>query len=91
MSDDPDKLSIADPKDVAAALSFGLRFSASSRKRTHDADVFMANIAAERLVEHLRQSGFVVMKRPPTPLATGHVPPTIGLRALSLSPSRRHV
>jgi len=71
MPDDLDKLTIADPKDIADALAFGLRHSASSRKRAHDADGFMAKIVADRLIEHLRLRGFVVMKRPPEPLRTG--------------------
>jgi hypothetical protein len=37
----------------------------SGRKRTHDADVFMSELVAQRLVAHLRLSGFVVFKRPP--------------------------
>ena len=30
----------------------------------------MARITAERLVEHLRQSGFVIMKKPPAKAPT---------------------
>jgi len=53
----------AAPEDLADALAFALRFS--GRKRTRGADEIMARIVAERLVEHLNQAGFVVMKRPP--------------------------
>jgi hypothetical protein len=63
MPDVSDKLTPADPKDLADALAFTLRFQ--GRKRVHDADVFMSGIVAERLVRHLEQSGLVVMKRPP--------------------------
>lgn len=47
----------ADPEDVQQTLAFALRFH--GRKRVHNADEAMARITAERLVEHLRQSGFV--------------------------------
>jgi ubiquinone/menaquinone biosynthesis C-methylase UbiE len=40
-----------------------LRFH--GRKRVHDADEMMARITAERLVEHLERSGYVVMHKPP--------------------------
>ncbi len=56
-------LTPADPQDVQQTLAFALRFD--GRKRVHNADEALARITAERLVEHLRQSGFVVMKRPP--------------------------
>jgi hypothetical protein len=36
----------------------------NGRKRIHDADEILAKIVAKRLVEHLEQSGFVVLKRP---------------------------
>lgn len=51
------------PEEVTDALAFALRFS--GRKRIHQAGEFMAQITAQRLIEHLRQSGFVVMKKPP--------------------------
>jgi len=63
MPEPPDKLTLADPKDLADALAFALRFH--GRKRVHHADEYMAAITAERLVEHLERAGFVVMKRPP--------------------------
>ena len=53
----------ATPEEVADALSFALRYE--GRKRVHHADDMMARIAAERLVEHLRRSGYVVMKERP--------------------------
>jgi hypothetical protein len=40
-----------------------LRFD--GRKRVHHGDEFMARLTAQRLVEHLQRSGFVVMRRPP--------------------------
>ena len=64
MTDDT-PLRAATPQEIAETLAFALQYR--GRKRVHDADGFAAQIAAERLVEHLRQSGFVVMKAPPAP------------------------
>ena len=64
MSDAPN-LRPATDDEVRETLAFALRFD--GRKRRYDADDFVARIAAERLVEHLQRSGFVVMKRPPAP------------------------
>jgi len=50
--------------ELTQSLSFALRFN--GRKRVHDADEVMARITAERLVEHLERSGYVVMHKPPT-------------------------
>jgi hypothetical protein len=60
---DDEKLTPATAADVADALAFALRFE--GRKRVHNADEFMSVIVAERLVEHLERSGFVIMKKPP--------------------------
>ncbi len=60
---DPDKLTPADPRDLADALAFALRFQ--GRKRVHNADEVMAEIVAKRLFEQLKRAGFVVMKRAP--------------------------
>jgi hypothetical protein len=66
--------------EIADALSFALRYQ--GRKRVHHADDTMARITAERLVQHLEASGFVLMKGPPR-LAptTGGMPPSQGLDA----------
>ncbi len=63
MSDD-DKLQLrpASADEIEQSLSFALRFA--GRRRVHHADDLMARITAERLVAHLRQSRFVLMKRP---------------------------
>ena len=58
--DAADKLTLADPSDLASALAFALRYH--GRKRLHDADETVAEIVAKRLVEHLERAGFVVMK-----------------------------
>ena len=76
MSDD-DKLNLrpASAQEIEESLSFALRFS--GRKRVHHADDAMARITAERLVQHLERSGFVLMKRPPAapPSTSGHSHP----------------
>ena len=59
---DADKLTPADPSDLAAALGFALRYQ--GRKRVHNADEIMAEIVAKRLADHLKRAGLVVMKRP---------------------------
>jgi hypothetical protein len=58
---DADKLTPADPSDLAAALAFALRYQ--GRKRVHNADEIMAEIVGRRLVQHLERAAFVVMKR----------------------------
>jgi hypothetical protein len=63
MTDPADQLTPADPRDLADALAFALRYQ--GRKRVHNADEIMSEIVAKRLVEHLERSGFVVMKRRP--------------------------
>jgi hypothetical protein len=50
--------------ELAGALSYALRFRAGGRKRAHDADEYMAAMAARRLVDHLDRCGFVIMRRP---------------------------
>ena len=50
----------ASADEIVAALSFALQYE--GRKRVHDAADAMARITAERLVRHLQQSGFVIMK-----------------------------
>ena len=55
---DADRLTPADPKDVALALASAL--SISGRKPVPGAREIMANIVAERLVKHLEESNFVI-------------------------------
>ncbi len=73
----PAPLRLASADEIAATLSFALRYD--GRKRVHDAADAMARITAERLVRHLQQSGFVIMKAPaavaPT---TTNMPPSVG-------------
>ena len=61
MSDTP-HLRPATPDEIADALSFALRYQ--GRKRVNHADDMMARITADRLVQHLTASGFVLMKGP---------------------------
>jgi hypothetical protein len=49
-------------EEVADSISFALRYE--GRKRVYHADEMMARITADRLVRHLLESGFVLMKRP---------------------------
>ena len=66
-------LRLAEPEDVAATLAFALRYQ--GRKRVADADEMMARITAERLVRHLKDAGYVVMKGPPGRApTTSHMP-----------------
>jgi hypothetical protein len=70
-----EKLSPAEPQDLAGSIAFALLFS--GRKRVHDSDKYMAAIVADRVVKHLERArhcpirtvparaGFVVMRRPP--------------------------
>ena len=59
---DDDKLKPADPHDLAEAIAFALRYR--GKKRVHQADEYMAQIAAERIVEHLERARFIVMRKP---------------------------
>jgi hypothetical protein len=62
MPDPDERLTRADPSDIAGSIAFALQFS--GRKRVHDSDMYMAAIVANRIVRHLERAGFVVMKRP---------------------------
>lgn len=61
---DLEKLRLADVESLKESLAFALNYS--GRKRVHDADQFMARIVADRLARHLADSGFVIMKKPPS-------------------------
>jgi hypothetical protein len=64
--------------ELRDSLSFALRYD--GRKRVHTADDVMAHVKAERLVRHLQQSGYVLMRRPdaPAPSTSGHRHPHKG-------------
>ncbi|WP_043838988.1 hypothetical protein [Muricoccus aerilatus] len=68
-SDDP--LVPATDEEIAAALAHALRFDARGKARRGGGDL-AASLAAERLTEHLRQAGFVLMRgRGARPHSTG--------------------
>ncbi len=60
--------------ELIESLAFALRYE--GRKRVHHADDMMARITAERLVRHLRGSGFVLMKDPAARPPTSSAAPT---------------
>ena len=51
----------ASVEEVIESLSFALRYE--GRKRVSHADEVMARITADRLLRHLAESGFVLMRR----------------------------
>jgi hypothetical protein len=59
---DDEKLTPADPRDIVTVLALGLT-SGRQLARSQAAET-MAKIVAERLVEHLSASGFVIMRKP---------------------------
>jgi hypothetical protein len=66
MTDEHQKtLRPASADEIEQGLAFALRFD--GRKRALHGDEFMARITAQRLVRWLEKSGFVVMKKPPSP------------------------
>ena len=52
----------ASVEEIVESLTFALRYE--GRKRVFHADEAMARITADRLVRHLAESGFVLMRRP---------------------------
>ena len=70
--DDKRALHPATAAELEETLSFALRYA--GRKRVHTADDVMARVTAERLVQHLQQSGFVLLRRAPAPApsTSGH-------------------
>jgi hypothetical protein len=73
MSDSDQKLTPAVPADIAESVAFALLFS--GRKRVHDSDQMMASIVAQRIVRHLENCGYVLMKKPPLGGSTPLNPP----------------
>jgi hypothetical protein len=58
-------LAVATPEEIAEALSYALRFDERGKPRRGGWD-FAAGLAAERLTDHLRRSGFIIMRARPT-------------------------
>ena len=70
---DPDAadLAAATAEEIAAVLSYALRYDERGKPRRSGWD-FAAGMAAERLTEHLRRSGYIVMRaRPGRPHSAG--------------------
>ena len=64
-------LTAATAEEIAEALSYALRYDERGKPRRGGGEL-TAGIAAERLVEHLRRAGFVVMRtRAARPHSTG--------------------
>jgi hypothetical protein len=63
MSSADDKLSPADPQDLA--ISIAMARTSDSRLAKAQVAEAVANVVAERIVERLKSAGFVVMKKPP--------------------------
>ena len=67
MTDDPRpdlgraNLTAASPEEIAEVLSYALRYDERGKPRRGGGE-FAAGIAAERLAEHLRRAGYIVMK-----------------------------
>jgi hypothetical protein len=66
MPDAPPALRPATPDELQQALAHALQFD--GRKQFKTSGEMMAKITAAHLAECLRQSGFVVMKKPPEPM-----------------------
>jgi hypothetical protein len=60
----PLDLTAASPEEIAEAISYALRFDERGKPRRGGWD-FAAGLAAERLTEHLRRSGFHIMRAKP--------------------------
>ena len=52
----------ASVEEIVESLAFALRYE--GRKRVYHADEAMARITADRLVKHLAEAGFVLMRKP---------------------------
>ena len=74
-NDETPDLRPASAQEIEESLSFALRFD--GRKRVRHADDVMARITAERLVQHLERSGYVILKKPGRtgPSTSGHSHP----------------
>jgi hypothetical protein len=74
---DTEPLTPASRDDLELAIAFALQFR--GRKRIRSAGEIMATIAAERIVAHLEEAGFVIMRKPPgvgaAALGRGYEPP----------------
>ena len=60
------ELIAATPDEITEALSYALRYDARGKPRPTGGQM-VASLAAERLMEHLKLAGFVLMRRRPAP------------------------
>ena len=67
------QLTPASTDDLRETLAYALRFSRSG-KRVAERDALAATAAAQHLLDALALSGYVVMKKPPAPAHTVHMP-----------------
>jgi hypothetical protein len=58
-------LAAATSEEIAEALFYALRFDERGKPRRSGWD-FAAGLAAERMADHLRRSGFIIMRARPT-------------------------
>ena len=58
-------LDAATPEEIAEALSYALRHDEHGKPRRGGWD-FAAGLAADRLTEHLRRLGFIIMRARPS-------------------------
>lgn len=77
----PRALHAATSDEVAGAASFALCYQ--GRKCVHHADEMSARIAADRLVQHLDASGFVVMRKPAAVAPNSSAMPTPGRQVVN--------
>ncbi len=63
------KLTFASREDLIQAIQHGMLLD--GRKRSHHWDRINAQVAAEKLVDYLAKSNFVVMRGPPAPAHNG--------------------
>ena len=86
---DEDKLTPADPSDLAHSISFALRFE--GRKRFHWGDEFMANRTVNHIVRYLERAGYVVMKKQPALGAGDNPAGAVSRASANNTPDRRIV
>lgn len=57
-------LAAASPEEITEAISYALRYDERGKPRKGGWD-FAAGLAAERLAEHLKRSGFILFRTKP--------------------------
>ncbi len=68
-----ERLREATDDELSFSLQHALMFD--GRKRIHHADDYMARHTADYLIKKLKESGYVVMKRPPPDTPAGQIGP----------------